>query len=244
MSTRPAGLFITGTDTGIGKTVATAFLLALLRERGLDAVPMKPVQTGCPGDPAHPEIPDLETCFHVAGLPSLPDERLQMSPYTFATPCSPHLAAELEGRAVDPDEIQRAWRALQNRHEYVLAEGAGGLLVPLTRRYLTADLIADLGVPALVVARPVLGTLNHTLLTLAELRRRRIPVAGVVLVRSDPASPTDLEDDNKRTIADTGDTGVYGPVPWLPELRWSSCASRVRPILDPLAEALLRRARH
>ncbi|WP_052881160.1 dethiobiotin synthase [Kiritimatiella glycovorans] len=212
---RPAGIFITGTDTGIGKTVLTAALLMELRARGLDAVPMKPVQTGAePGPGGGLRAPDLEFALRAAGMDPDADTRARMAPQLFREPCSPHLAAELEGRTVDPEQILTAWNQLGAAHEFVLAEGAGGVLVPVDRERTMLDLMRAMGCPVLVAARPSLGTLNHSLLTLHELARAGLRVAGLVLIESTPERAPCVEEDNRRTLERLGGVPVYGPLPY------------------------------
>ncbi|MCF6290452.1 MAG: dethiobiotin synthase, partial [Desulfobacterales bacterium] len=198
-------LFVCGTGTSVGKTFVCARLLDFLLRNGVDAGYQKWVSTGEQGRPA-----DLEYCLRAAGLapdPALLD--LQV-PYRFLFPASPHLAAEREGRRVDPAVIVESYRKLRQRHRFLLVEGVGGLLVPLTRELLLIDLVALLRIPVLVVAASGLGTLNHSLLTLEALRAREIPVAGVVF--SDGPGPEDelLIRDNIHTVAELGRVEVFG----------------------------------
>jgi dethiobiotin synthetase len=173
------GLFVTATDTGVGKTEVACALLADARARGLDAVGMKPAQSGLvPGEPS-----DAERLLAAAdGVEPLE----AICPYAFAPPLAPALAARLEGRTISLERILDGARALAARHEVLLVEAAGGLLVPLTERESYADLAVALALPVLVVARAGLGTVNHTALTVEALRRRGLAVAGVVLNRTAP----------------------------------------------------------
>jgi dethiobiotin synthetase len=173
------GLFVTGTDTGVGKTEVACALLEAARARGLDAVGMKPAQSGV--GPAEPS--DAERLAAASGG-SEPLEAV--CPYSFGPPLAPAVAARVEGRAISFGRIVEAARALAARHEALLVEGAGGLLAPLTDRETYADLAAALALPALVVARAGLGTVNHTALTVEALRRRGLAVAGIVLNRAGP----------------------------------------------------------
>lgn len=173
------GLFVTATDTGVGKTEVTCALLAGARARGLDAVGMKPAQSGAaPGEPSDAERL-LAACGGAEPLDAI-------CPYTFGPPLAPAVAARVEGREISFGRIVDAARALAARHEAVLVEGAGGLLVPLTDRETYADLAAALGMPVLVVARAGLGTVNHVSLTVEALRHRALPLAGIVLNRTAP----------------------------------------------------------
>lgn len=173
------GLFVTATDTGVGKTEVACALLEEARARGLDAVGMKPAQSGV--GPAEPS--DAERLLAASGG-SEPLEAI--CPYSFAPPLAPAVAARIEGRAISFGRIVDGARALAARHEAVVVEGAGGLLVPLTAEETYADLAAALALPALVVARAGLGTVNHTALTVEALRRRGLAVAGIVLNRAAP----------------------------------------------------------
>ena len=168
------GLFVTGTDTGVGKTVVACALARALRARGLDVGVMKPIETGV--GPGGPE--DALALLRAAGSKA-PLERI--CPQRFALAAAPTVAADAEGRAVDLDAIHDAYRATCEEHDFVLVEGAGGLLVPLTPDVTMADLAADLGLPVLIVARATLGTINHTALTLEVCRARKLPVVGVVI---------------------------------------------------------------
>jgi dethiobiotin synthetase len=173
------GLFVTGTDTGVGKTEVACALLEDARARGLDAVGMKPAQSGVgPSEPSDAE--------RLAASSGGAEPLEAICPYSFGAPLAPAVAARVEGREISLARIVDAARALAARHEAVLVEGAGGLLAPLTDRETFADLAAALGLPALVVARAGLGTVNHTALTVEALRRRGLAVAGIVLNRAGP----------------------------------------------------------
>lgn len=156
------GFIVTGTDTGIGKTVFAAGLTALI-----DGYYWKPVQAG---------LEDGGDAARVAELSRLPPERILPEAYRLATPCSPHRAAELDGVEIDVDAL-----VLPDRRPLVV-EGAGGALVPLAGKTLFADIFARWGLPTVVVARTSLGTINHSLLTLEALRARGIPVHGMAFV--------------------------------------------------------------
>jgi dethiobiotin synthetase len=167
------GVFVTGTDTGVGKTVVATALVRGLRARGLDVGVMKPCETG-----VGPEGPlDAIALARAAGDP---DPIEAVCPEQLAMPAAPNVAAAAEGRVVDLEGIERGFRALADRHAFVVVEGAGGLLVPTRPPEDMGGLAARLGLPLLVVVRTALGTINHTLLTLAEAERRGLVVAGVV----------------------------------------------------------------
>ncbi|MCH2172585.1 dethiobiotin synthase [Myxococcota bacterium] len=174
------GVFVTGTDTGVGKTLVACTLARSLRERGLRVGVMKPVETGV-GD-AGPL--DALALREAAGVDD-PLERI--CPARFAQPSAPPVAARAEGRDVDLQAIRQAFTELRQRHEYLIVEGAGGLLVRVAGEVSMADLAQEFELPLLVVARGALGTFNHTHLTLEAARTRELPVAGVVVSQVDGA---------------------------------------------------------
>jgi dethiobiotin synthetase len=176
--TSARGVFVTGTDTGVGKTLVACALLRALRARGIDAGAMKPIETGVgPGGPA-----DAIALQAAAGGR---DPLADVCPQPFALAAAPAAAARAERRAVDLAAIDAAYERLRARRELLVVEGAGGLLVPITAKFAMADLAQRMGLPLLVVARAALGTINHTRLTLESARARGLAVAGVVISHSD-----------------------------------------------------------
>jgi dethiobiotin synthetase len=193
------GLFVTGTGTGVGKTVLAAALAAALRSEGVDVAAFKPVVTGL--DEPEPRRPaDHELLAAAAGRPA--DE---VTPHRFGPAVSPHLAAELAGTVLDPAALVAAARGL--RADVVVAEGVGGLLVPLTLGYMVRDLALDLGWPVVVAARPGLGTINHSLLTVEAARAAGLDVRAVVLTPW-PAQPSVMQRSNLDAIARLGGVEV------------------------------------
>ncbi|NTV12714.1 MAG: dethiobiotin synthase [Desulfobulbaceae bacterium] len=207
MSTRRQ-LFITATDTGVGKTLLSGLLLGYLREQGLQAGYQKWVATGC-GE----TVADLERVRELAGGEVEPVRLDLQVPYRFEYPASPHLAAARAGREIDPMVLMTAYENLKGNYEILLVEGVGGVLVPLRRDLLLADLVARLRLPTLLVARSGLGTLNHTLLSLEALRRREIPLLGV-LFTDEPDADETIAADNLKTISELGQVQVFGRLPW------------------------------
>ena len=220
------GLFVTGTGTDVGKTVVSALLLAELRNRGVDAAPMKPAQTGCvkkvtdnPNGGGLPfSVPDLDYSLAMAAMEVNDETYRNMAPYTFEPACSPHLAAEMAGGEIDLSEIVAAARTLSNAYGFLLAEGAGGVLVPLNDRETMLDLMRALRLPALLVASAGLGTINHTLLSIRALRSGGVELAGVVLATATPGEPGFIERDNPRAIERFGKVPVLGTLPYDPVL--------------------------
>ena len=189
-ATEIQGVFVTGTDTGIGKTLVSACLV-----RAWNAGYWKPVQTGLASEPD-----DTAT---VTTLAALSPDRVQAPRHALQPPLSPQAAAALEQVTITLDDF-----TLPAMASPLVVEGAGGVLVPLSETTLMIDLIARLGLPVVVVARSGLGTINHTLLTLAALRGRQLPIAGVIL--SGPPNPG-----NRLAIQRLGGVPVLAELPWL-----------------------------
>lgn len=172
------GIFITGTDTGVGKTYIAGGIAHALRQRGVNVGVMKPAETGCRRSNGKLFPSDAAALLKAAG--SRADLDL-VNPYRFSRPLAPAVAAELEGKQIYPKRIMRAFHSLSRQHEFIILEGAGGIMVPLTRNYTYLDLACDLCLPVLIVARPSLGTMNHSLLTVNALQQRKVRIAGIVI---------------------------------------------------------------
>ena len=188
------GFFVTGTDTGVGKTVLSALLVA-----ALDGIYWKPVQTGAIEGTDRNSVRVWAAC---------PEERLLLERYYFDPPVSPHLAAREAGVRIALDSFELP--APVANHPYIV-EGAGGAMVPLNEQDLMLDLMRRLGLPIVVAARTSLGTINHTLLTLAALRGAQLSVHGVVLIGA-----KNIE--NRRAIEHFGKVRVVGHIPVLEKI--------------------------
>lgn len=220
-------LFVTATDTGVGKTMVCGLLLRFLQAQGVTAGYQKWVSTG------GVTSADLETVARLADM-VFPVEELEWRvPYRFAFPASPHLAAELEGRVVETERIIEALRSAQATCELLVVEGVGGVLVPLTRGLLLADLVARLRLPSLIVARSGLGTINHTLLTIEALRQRGLTILGVLLTDGASQEEERIVADNLRTIAELGQVEVLGRLPRCAE------ATELHRHFTPIGERIL-----
>jgi dethiobiotin synthetase len=210
------GFFITGTDTGVGKTAVAASLVYLMNARGIRTAPVKPVQTGLPPEASG----DLELCLRTAGLEASPAELERMNPYRLRAAASPHLAAEIEGTRIELERIVSGCRELSGTYEALVVESAGGLLVPLTRETVTLELARRLGLPLLIVARAGLGTINHSLLTVRTAKAEGLTVAAVVLNRPEPAITDRFAEiliaDNRRIIESLGGVPVWEALPHIP----------------------------
>ena len=203
------GLFITGTDTEVGKTVVTSALAWAFRSRGVDVGVMKPVTTGCRRKDGRLESEDVNRLLKASGAT---DPLEMVSPFRFEPPVAPWAAQGLNGIPISLDRIEQAFRILASRHEIVLVEGIGGLLVPLDAKTTVADLARRLGLPVLIVARASLGTINHTLLTLEAARGTGLEIFGVVLNRRSRRS-TLAERTNPEVIHRKGKVSILGIIP-------------------------------
>jgi dethiobiotin synthetase len=192
----PETFVVSGTDTGIGKTAAAALLTL-----GLDAHYWKPIQSG---------TEDGTDTATVKALTGLPDDRFLPEAYVLTEPLSPHRSAELDGVTIDLDRL-----ALPEVDGPLIVEGAGGLMVPVTRRLLQIDLFKHWGAPVILCARTGLGTINHTLLSVEALRARSMPLHGLLFIGDD-------NPDNIRTIAEFSGAPVLGRLPWLDKVHTES----------------------
>jgi dethiobiotin synthase len=209
------GVFVTGTDTGVGKTVVCAALLQRYR-REMPLGYWKPVQTGIEQDDDTAVVRDLGEC----AAEEIFDQGVRLQ-----NPVSPHLAARLSGTTISLPDLATLAKARAPDRTWII-EGAGGALVPLNDKDLMTDWMARLSIPALVVARSALGTINHTLLTLEALHRRSVDVVGVVMV-GEP------NEENRMAIEHYGGTPVLGEMPSFPELTAVAVGSWARKELDP-----------
>jgi dethiobiotin synthetase len=198
------GLFVTGTDTGVGKSVLAAAVCAALVEGGERVAAFKPVVTGL-DEPAGDWPADHELLAQAAGDVQAP---AAVAPYRFGPAVAPHYAAELAGATVEPRHLVEAARGAA-AGGILVAEGVGGLLVPLTPGYLVRDFALDLELPLLVAARTGLGTINHTLLTVEAARAAGLTVAGIVMTPW-PERPEPIQLSNVETVSRLSGVEVSG----------------------------------
>lgn len=198
-------IFVTGTDTGVGKTTVTAGVAAVLHKDGKNVGVMKPVTTGFGSQ-------DTETLMRAAGVK---DDRGVVNPYRLKEPLSPHLASHLENVDIDVDWIVELYRELCKRHQYMVVEGAGGILVPLHTNFFIGDLIKMMGTPIVVVTRPTLGTLNHTLLTVNYAKSQNIPVKGIIIAYQKDWKRNIAEDTNPRELEKLTGLKILGEIPYI-----------------------------
>jgi len=223
------GVFVTGTGTGVGKTVVAAVIAHSLAAAGKRVAVFKPAVTGLEdgGEPDH-------ELLRRAAESEQSGERI--APYRYGPPMSPHLAAELAGEEIDPGRLLAVAEAAAADADALVCEGVGGLLVPLAADYLVCNLAVDLGLPLVIAASPALGTINHTLLTIESARSAGLEV-GMVILTPWPDDPSPIEESNRETIARLGEVEVEA----LTRLDLSSPSSWPRLALPPERPAPSRR---
>ncbi len=214
-------LFITGTDTNVGKTVITGALSIYLRSKGVSVGVMKPVESGCLSGVRSTGKNRLLTksdSLYLKEMAGCKDDLDLINTYAFEAPLAPGIAADLEGVEISFDRILENFNKLNLIHDVLLIEGAGGLFVPLGQKRFVSDLIQLMEAPALVVARAGLGTINHTLLTLSCLKQKKISVAGIILnhhlEEEDPSTPH-----NPNALKSATTTPLWGFFPHLKDIR-------------------------
>lgn len=197
---------IVGIDTDVGKTIATGLLAKDLLGKNINVITQKIAQTGCKDFSE-----DIEVHREIANIQlDSEDIRNNNCPYIFKTPCSPHLAAELEGKAIDVDVISKSTEYLAMKYDIVLLEGVGGLYVPLNQEYALVDYIKTMGYPVILVSSSKVGSINHTMLSLHVLRDYKIPVLGVIYNRHADVN-VDVAEDTRRLIIKALKTFSYKP---------------------------------
>jgi dethiobiotin synthetase len=204
------GLFITGTDTEVGKTFVTASLAAVLRQ-SIDVGVFKPMMSGIARE--HPQS-DAQLLKKAA---QVHDALSEINPYQFDEPLAPFVASKRAGKNISLSELLLAWSKIKNKHDFYLVEGAGGLAVPLGEDYLVGDLAKALQLPLVIVARPGLGTVNHTLLTVYYAQQLGLRIAGIVINGLKPAEASVAEQTNPALIESYSGIPVLGVLPWLGE---------------------------
>lgn len=206
-----AGLFVTGTDTDVGKTFVTCWIARQMRAAGLKIGAYKPACSGCQTASTGEKV-WLDVQYLRSATGDVFEESL-ICPQRFAAPLAPPAAAALEGRQVDEQLLASGLDAWKGRVDYLLIEGVGGLLCPLGETLTVLDLVATSGYPLLIVSRMSLGTINHTLLTIEVARARGIPIAGVLMNQSTAAEDISPDNRNPELIARYGRVPVLGVLP-------------------------------
>lgn len=209
---REKGLFITGTDTGVGKTLVAAGIASLLRSTGADVGVMKPVATGGKRMP-HRLVSDDALMMKEAARSR--DAYSLINPVCLPSLMAPIVAAKVDKLHVDWKTIWSAYKTLSQRHRHLVVEGIGGLLVPITDDMCVADMARKMNLPVLIVSRPTLGTINHTLLTIEAARKRRLRLKGVIFNCTKMGSGTLVTETNKLEIERHSGVPVIATIPYM-----------------------------
>jgi dethiobiotin synthetase len=227
------GIFITGTDTGVGKTFIAAGLITALKERGLNVCPMKPLETGCRIRDGKLLPRDAVRLMNVSRVSEPLDV---INPYRMRTPLAPSVAARIEGINVSRRKLRSAYTRLREKYDITVVEGAGGIMVPVYKKYLFIDMINDLDIPVVIVSRPGLGTINHTLLTVHAAENRGLKVLGVIINRALKQRRELSERTNADEIHKLGGVEILGSVPFS-----GPRSVQLRKIFSAIAEDVLLR---
>ncbi|MFA6056054.1 MAG: dethiobiotin synthase [Thermodesulfovibrionales bacterium] len=223
------GFFVTGTDTGVGKTIITAALIKVISRPGFTTGGMKPIESGClqQGDVLVPsDGMFIKTIAHM-------EENIRhITPCSFKSPLAPLPASEIEGLSVDLGKIRKAYDYLSARYEAVVVEGIGGLLVPITKNYFVIDMAKDFNLPLIVVSRPSLGTINHTMLTVNYAIKEGLRVAGIIINYSQPPENTLAETTNPEIIKQISPVPVIGIFPYLTDMESATIKEAAEKNLD------------
>jgi len=207
---RIKGIFVTGTDTAVGKTAVTGCLARFLNDKGLAVVTQKWVQTGERGNFSSDAKTHME--FMGRGKSDFRNYLFRISPYVFKLAASPHLASRIENRPVKEEEIIENFRMLSNRFDFVLAEGAGGPLVPFNEKGLMIDIARKLKLPVLVVVANRLGAINQALMAIEAIRHRKMEILGLVFNNPKKENVLILQD-NPSVVRQLGKEAVLGVLP-------------------------------
>ncbi|MEJ5227335.1 dethiobiotin synthase [Thermodesulfovibrio sp.] len=216
------GYFITGTDTGVGKTIVTAAILRSFIKKGLKVGAMKAIETGCLNKDG---ILLPSDGMFLRDMAEMSDSIDLITPLRFENPLSPFVAAKLENLEVEIDRVFKAFDALRKKYDFIVVEGVGGLMVPLRKEekkkatfYFVRDLIKELGLSAIIITKPTLGTLNHTILTIEALKSKKIPIKGYIINFSEPAKNDIAEKTNPEALRELLDISFLGIMPYLSDL--------------------------
>lgn len=230
-----AGLFITATDTEVGKTIISGAIAAALSERGMNVGVMKPAASGGVADGGGMLVAEDATfLMRAAGIEEI--ERKLVNPLCLAPALTPAVAAVVSGVSVDVQTFITSYHRLAELHDPVVVEGVGGMIAPLWQDYLVADMLADLALPAIIVARPKLGTINHTVLTVEYARSRGLNIAGIIFNGWNQHEVGILEKSNEEYITRLTGLPILGKFPYISSI---SVPNGITTGLGQLAEEYL-----
>lgn len=209
------GFFITGTDSGVGKTIIAGALIRALSFLGLKTGAMKPVESGCvrEGDVLIPS-----DGMFLKQIAQMKEHVTQVTPCCFENPLAPLAASELEEKSISITAIKKAYYSLYTHYDAVIVEGIGGLMVPLKKNYFVVDLAKEIGLPLIVVAKPGLGSINHAMLTVKSALKDALKVAGIIINYSNPPENSLAEETNPQLLKLISPVPLIGIFPFLKNL--------------------------
>ncbi|MFC1566439.1 dethiobiotin synthase [bacterium] len=204
-------IFVTGTDTGSGKTIVTGLLAKYLADQGLKIITQKWIQTGSKGFPE-----DITVHLRLMGKSKSDVKNLlkYINPYCFKFPASPHLSAKLEGKKINLKKIIDSYNHLKQSFDSIIVEGLGGALVPYNNKNMVIEITKKLKIPAIIVAKNQLGCINHTLITIEALKKRNINILGIIFNDHNPKKKDIVKDDNMKIIQKLSKVQYLGSLPW------------------------------
>ena len=205
-----SGFFITGTDTGVGKTIITACLANLFKNRNVGV--MKPIETGVDIECSSSSNSDAKFLMEIT---ETQDSLEDVCPYRFKLPASPFQAAKAEGKEIAPEIILQRFHALQSKHSMMLVEGIGGLMVPITQSYNVTNMALEIGLPLIIVSRVQVGTLNHTLMTINTAQQHGLKVKGVILNPAYEGELEPIEAEQGELIREFSNVPILGTCPYI-----------------------------
>jgi len=231
------GFFITGTDTGVGKTIIAAALIRAISLLGIRVCGMKPIETECQKSEIGNRKSEIRVLIPSDGMflreiASMDDSIDLITPVRFESPLAPLPASKIENIPIDIKKIKRAHAELSKKYEAIIVEGIGGLLVPIKRHCFVLDLARDFGLPVIVVSRPGLGTINHTMLTVNCAIKEGLTVAGIIINYSRPPEGTLAEKTNPAVLRQISDIPILGIFPYLEEIESTSIEKTAVKSLD------------
>lgn len=235
------GFFVTGTGTDVGKTVVTSILLKYMLNHGIDIIPVKPIQTGCISEGTVLSVPDLNTLTDISGYTIKTSNFINHNIYKYRHACSPHLAADLENNEISIDHLKNRIDELGKEHQYLIVEGAGGVMVPINHRNLMIDFISLTNLPVIIVIPAELGAINHSLLTISKLKEVSITIAGVIFTRTHKETEDDryICKDNIEIIKEFSGINVIGEIPYIADFKDRDNLQRIIDLLSPNLDKII-----
>lgn len=230
------GFFVTGTDTGVGKTVIAGGLASILKSRGLDVGVMKPIATG--GKEIDGRVVSDDALF-LMKMVDCQDPYDLVNPICLVPALAPTVASRLSTKVIDIEVVWNSFERLIRKHEFMIIEGVGGLLVPLSEDFYVADMAKRMDLPLIIVSRAGLGTINHTLLTISCARNKGLKIEGIIINNPNEACIGVAEETNPTEIEKCSGIPILGIIPYDRKLKISSSGLLLRKLLAGLFAAKL-----